>query len=127
MKIILTIEEDEFGDLNSELVAEDIVLQVGIRFNGTYLLLQVGFLTKLNKMINVKVKFFHHEWDNYQGASGKVLEMEQIITLNDDAKIFDVKNIVVSILNNMGYKDDWNRNDFSGRGLISVSVLQSYL
>jgi hypothetical protein len=24
MKIILTIEEDEFGDLNSELVAEDI-------------------------------------------------------------------------------------------------------
>jgi hypothetical protein len=24
MKIILTIEEDEFGDLNSELVTEDI-------------------------------------------------------------------------------------------------------
>ena len=24
MKIILTIEEDEFGDLNSELVAEDV-------------------------------------------------------------------------------------------------------
>ena len=24
MKIILTIKEDEFGDLNSELVAEDI-------------------------------------------------------------------------------------------------------
>ena len=24
MKIVLTIEEDEFGDLNSELVAEDI-------------------------------------------------------------------------------------------------------
>ncbi|CAB4153279.1 hypothetical protein UFOVP603_61 [uncultured Caudovirales phage] len=24
MKIILTIEEDEFGDLNSELVSEDI-------------------------------------------------------------------------------------------------------
>ena len=24
MKIILTIEEDEFGDLNSELVAKDI-------------------------------------------------------------------------------------------------------
>ena len=74
-------------------------------------------------MTNVKVKFFHHDWDNYQGASGRVFEMEQIVTLNDDAKIFDVKNIVVSILNNMGYKDDWNRNDFTGRGLISVSVL----
>ena len=24
MKIVLTIEEDEFGDLNSELVAEDV-------------------------------------------------------------------------------------------------------
>lgn len=24
MKIVLTIEEDEFGDLNSELIAEDI-------------------------------------------------------------------------------------------------------
>ena len=74
-------------------------------------------------MTSLKVKFFHHEWDNCQGASGKVFEMEQIITLNDDVKIFDVKNIVVSILDNMGYKDDWNRNDFTGRGLISVSII----
>lgn len=35
-------------------------------------------------MTNVKIKFFHHEWDNYQGASGKVFEMEKIVALNDD-------------------------------------------
>ena len=34
MKIILTIEEDEFGDLNSELVAEDIQILEALEING---------------------------------------------------------------------------------------------
>jgi hypothetical protein len=74
-------------------------------------------------MTNVKVKFFHHEWDNYQGASGKVFKIEKIVTLNDDAKIFDIINIVISILDKMGYKDDWENNGFTGRGIISVSLI----
>jgi hypothetical protein len=80
-------------------------------------------LNTLKELTNVKVKFFHHEWDNYQGASGKVFKIEKIVTLNDDAKIFDIKNIVVSILDKMGYKDDWEKNGFTGRGIINMSVI----
>lgn len=72
---------------------------------------------------NVRVKFFSFEWDNIQGASGRVVELERTIQINDATNIASVNGVVISILGQMGYKDSWHKDEFSGRGLISVSLV----
>lgn len=74
-------------------------------------------------MINVRVKFFSYEWDNYQGASGRVIELERTISINDNVTVADANSVVIQIIGQMGYKDHLSKSEFSGRGLISVSLI----
>jgi hypothetical protein len=74
-------------------------------------------------MVNVRVKFISYEWNNYQGASGKVVEFERTININDNVTAPDIVGVIISILGQMGYKDSWAKDEFSGRGLISVSLV----
>lgn len=74
-------------------------------------------------MENVKIKFIHLEWDNYQGGSGKVFEMEKIIQLPKETQIYDLKNECISWLNANGFCDSWHCKNYNGSGLISISFL----
>jgi len=74
-------------------------------------------------MVNVRVKFFSYEWDNYQGASGKVIEIERTISINDNVTVADVNSVVVQIISQMQFKDSWCEEEFTGRGLINVSFV----
>ena len=74
-------------------------------------------------MTTVKVKFIHYEWDNYQGASGKVFEREKLITIEHDIKLSEVKDHCISVLSLNGFVDDWNRQIYTGRGLMSIELI----
>ncbi len=79
----------------------------------------------------VRVKFFHNEMDNCQGGSGKTIQMERIIELQDDIRISDIRNTIIDILNNqLCYSDICfgsnggftMHNEFTGRGIISITI-----
>lgn len=74
-------------------------------------------------MTNVRVKFLSFEWDNVQGGQGRIVELERTIQINDATNIASVNGVVISIIWQMGYKDSWHKDEFSGRGLISVSLV----
>lgn len=74
-------------------------------------------------MANLRVKFFSYEWDNCQGASGKVIEIERTISVNDTLAVSNVNSVIIQIIDQMGYKDDWEKPGFTGRGLINVSLV----
>ncbi len=84
---------------------------------------QITSLFEKAHMENVKIKFIHLEWDNYQGGSGKVFEMEKIIQLPKDTKITDLKSECISWLNVNGFCDSWMSKGYYGVGLISVYFL----
>lgn len=76
-------------------------------------------------MTAVRVKFFHNEWDNYQGASGKTIEIEKLIEIGDTYCIGEIRDIVISELNFMGYNDnnfEVPKTQFTGRGIISITI-----
>lgn len=73
--------------------------------------------------MNIRVKFFSYEWDNYQGASGRVIELERTISVNDNVTLADVTSVVITIISQMGYKDHWSKSEFSGRGIINMSFV----
>ena len=74
-------------------------------------------------MKHIKVKFFNHEWGNYQGGEGKVITMQKIYDLPDNTPIVDVKNMVVELISSEGYHDDWEKNHFTGRGIINITII----
>lgn len=73
--------------------------------------------------MKIKVVFFIHEWDNYQGGSSKVIEMCKLIEVDENIKISSVRDVVVKEINNLGYKDDWGNDSFSGRGIIYINII----
>jgi len=74
-------------------------------------------------MTNIKVDFFHQEWDNHQGGQGKIIEMSKSIIINEDIFVSDIKETVINYFNKCGYNDDWSESGFTGRGLINISIL----
>lgn len=74
-------------------------------------------------MIVVKVTFVNYEWDNYQGASGKVYTREKIIELPEETELIELKSRCITELDSMGFVDNWNRSQFIGRGLIRIEIL----
>jgi hypothetical protein len=74
-------------------------------------------------MINIKVSFFHQEWDNYQGGSGKIIEMEKLIEVDQQVLISEIRSIVIKILNECDYHDNWSKNRFTGRGIKNISIM----
>ena len=75
-------------------------------------------------MIVVRVKFFHNEWNNYQGAVGKTIEIEKLIEIKDDVLACNLRDWIICELNSMNYND--NTFDkvmkFTGRGIISITI-----
>lgn len=74
-------------------------------------------------MINIRVKFFSYEWDHYQGGYGRVIEHERVFQLSSDLTIDAAHDTILSIINNLGYTDSWHSKTFSGKGLISISLI----
>jgi len=72
--------------------------------------------------MNAIVKFISYEWDNYQGASGKVVEIERVINLPDDMKISNVRDFVTGEISNMGFVNDWGRRIYNDQGIISIKI-----
>ena len=72
--------------------------------------------------MKVKVKFFICQWDNYQGSSGKIIELERIFTLNDNILLIEVQDNCIELINHLGYFDSWGEKKFSGKGLISITI-----
>lgn len=80
-------------------------------------------------VISVNVKFFHNEFDNYQGGSGKTIILEKIINLTACTDLKSVEGVVVSTLNKLGYNDNEmcsSLAQFTGRGLISIKLGVGY-
>jgi|688.fasta_scaffold464600_5 hypothetical protein len=74
-------------------------------------------------MINIIVEFLSYEWDNYQGGSGIIVEMEKIIQVNEHTPLIDIKTIAVKYLNDLNYKDSWTSKTFSGYGLLNIRII----
>lgn len=76
-------------------------------------------------MTTVRVKFFHNEWDNYQGASGKTVEIEKQIEVKDDVLACNLRDWIISELNSMDFNDntfEYPQIQFTGRGIISITI-----
>jgi hypothetical protein len=90
-------------------------------------MIKKNFITsafKLNKiMINIKVSFFNQEFDNYKGGSGKIIEMEKLIQLDEQVLISEIKVIVIKVLNECGYNDNWFKVGFTGRGIKNICIM----
>jgi hypothetical protein len=73
--------------------------------------------------MTVSVKFIHHAWDNYQGATGKIIKMERLINVPSELRIDNLKSLCIKDLDHMGYCDKWSEQIFTGDGIISISIL----
>lgn len=72
--------------------------------------------------MEVLVKFWHLVYDNYQGASGKVMECEKIITVDNNLAISRLRDEIIYRLKQLNYHDSWVNDNFSGHGIISISI-----
>jgi hypothetical protein len=75
------------------------------------------------KAITVKLNFVHYEWDNYQGASGTVIQKELLIDVPANEQLSNLKDHCINYLLEKGYCNDWGqRGKYHENGIISITI-----
>lgn len=72
--------------------------------------------------MNVLVKFWFIQWDNHQGASGKIINQEKIMEIAPDTPISQIKEQIIRRLHGKNYYDSLFKEEFSGHGIVSISI-----
>ena len=71
----------------------------------------------------VSVKFWHCVWDNYQGASGKIIEQTMPMEFDSiNQRVCRLKEDTADRLSRLGYNDSFTKEGFTGHGIISISI-----